>query len=277
MCAAQSSNNLSSGRLAGKVAIVTGAGSRSAGVGTGKAISVLFARQGASVCLVDIHPDHAQETLRTIEGEGGEAVALVGDVTVDSDCRRIVEEAAHHYGKLDVLVNNVGIVPAPGKVHELSEEGWDEIMRVNLKSVVLMSKHAIPKLVAGGGGSIVNISSIGAIASTGSTPAYGASKAAMNRLTADMAVAYGRDHVRVNAIMPGQIYTPLVAGGMSEETRDLRRRMSPLGIEGTAWDIAWTAVFLASDEARYVSAAIIPVDGGLTQTSASQTHRFASD
>jgi NAD(P)-dependent dehydrogenase (short-subunit alcohol dehydrogenase family) len=264
------------GRLEGKTAIVTGAGSRGPGVGTGKAMSVLFAREGARVCLVDREPERAEETLATIAGEGGEAFVVAADVSSGSDCERIVADTVARWGRLDVLVNNVGIVPAPAPPHEVEEEDWDLVLTVNLKSVLLMTKHGVPRMIEGGGGSIVNISSTGALISTGQTSAYGASKAAIIRLTADTAVAYGRAGVRANAIAPGFIYTPLVSD-QTAQSREDRRRATPLGIEGDAWDIAWTALFLASDEARYVTGACIPVDGGLTQVSPLKSHQLIGD
>jgi NAD(P)-dependent dehydrogenase (short-subunit alcohol dehydrogenase family) len=263
------------GRLEGKVAIVTGAGSRGPGVGTGKAMSVLFAREGAAVCLVDREPERAEETLTTIADEGGDAFVVAADVSSSADCERVVAETIGRWGKLDVLVNNVGIVPEPAPPHEVVEEEWDRVLAVNLKSVLLMTKHGVPRMIERGGGSIVNISSTGALVSTGQTAAYGAAKAAIIRLTADTAVAYGRAGVRANAIAPGYIYTPLVSD-QSEQSREDRRLSTPLGIEGDAWDIAWTAVFLASDEARYVTGACIPVDGGLTQISPLKAHYLIS-
>ncbi len=263
------------GRLAGKVALVTGAGSRGPGVGTGKAMSVLFAREGAKVCLVDLDGVHAEETLRMIADDGGDAVVIEGDVADAGDCARIVGEALDKYGRLDILVNNAAIVGPTGPVHTLEEEDWNRVLSINLTGVMLMTKHALPSLMDGGG-AIVNISSTGAFVSTGQTPAYGASKSAVIRLTADLAVAYGRDGVRVNAIAPGNIHTPMVSA-MNAQARELRIKASPLATEGNAWDIAWTALFLASDEARWITGVCVPVDGGMTQTNPMTLHRWLSD
>jgi NAD(P)-dependent dehydrogenase (short-subunit alcohol dehydrogenase family) len=191
-------------------------------------------------------------------------------------CSRVIDEAVAEYGRLDVLVNNAAIVGPTGRVDSLDESDWNRVLRINLTGAMLMSKYALPRLVDGGGGAIVNISSTGAFVSTGQTPAYGASKAAIIRLTADMAVAYGRDGVRVNAIAPGNIHTPMVSGAMTPERREARRQASPLGTEGTAWDIAWTALFLVSDEARWITGTCIPVDGGMTQTNPATIHGWLS-
>ncbi|MBI4199408.1 MAG: SDR family oxidoreductase [Chloroflexi bacterium] len=248
-------------RLEGKVAIVTGAGSSAQGVGNGKATSVLFAREGAKVLLVDAVVERAQETLAMIEGEGGEASVFQADVTRADDCRRMVEAAVDRYGKLDILDNNVGISRG-GTVVDVSEQEWDNLMAVNVKSVVLASKYAIPRMVQAGGGSIINISSVAGLRAFRVTP-YTTSKAAIVGLTMSMAADHGRDNIRVNCIAPGLVYTPMVAPHMSKELRELRKNVSPLGTEGTAWDTAWAAVYLASDEARWVTGAVLPVDAGL--------------
>lgn len=254
-------------RLEGKVAIVTGAGSSGTGVGTGRAISTLFAREGCSVLLVDREAPRAEETLVGIQEEGGEASVVEADVTRAGDCEKMVQEAVRRYGRLDILVNNVGIT-LPGKVVDVTEEVWDQVMTVNLKSMMLTSKYAVPRMQQGGGGSIVNLSSVVAIRSGGgfdSVP-YIVSKGGIVSLTISMASDYGHDNIRANAILPGFLYTPMVAGTLSEEARDLRRRTAPLGTEGTAWDVAWAALFLASDESRWVTGVALPVDAGVSIT-----------
>jgi NAD(P)-dependent dehydrogenase (short-subunit alcohol dehydrogenase family) len=266
---------MSERRLAGKVAIVTGAGSQGEGVGTGKAISILFAREGARVALVDVQPERAEKTLATIQAEGGEAFVTAADVSRSEDCERVVAETADRWGRLDVLVNNVGIVPPAARVHELDEAIWDRVLAVNLTGAMLMCKHALPRMIASGGGAIVNISSTGALQSTGDTPAYGAAKAGLLRLTADLAVGYGRDHIRVNAIAPGQIATPLVSG-RSERAQRERELIAPLGTRGDAWDVASAALFLASDEASWITGVCLPVDGGLLQIAPLKAHRTLS-
>ncbi len=246
-------------RLEGKVAIVTGAGSSGPGVGTGKASSILFAREGARVLLVDRVGQRAEETLASIREDGGEASVFEADITRERDCRSMVDAALERYGSLDVLFNNVGI-DGRGDVVETEEEDWDQVMAVNLKSMMLTSKFAVPKMAESGGGSIINMSSIAALRVSGAS--YAASKGGVVALTASMAVHHGRDNIRVNCISPGLIYTPMVSA-MTEETRDLRKRSAPLGTEGTAWDIGWAAVFLASDEARWISGVVLPVDAGI--------------
>jgi NAD(P)-dependent dehydrogenase (short-subunit alcohol dehydrogenase family) len=256
-------------RLQGKVAIVTGAGSRAEGIGNGRATAVLFAREGARVLCVDQSKDAAETTRAMIAGEGGAAAVFQADVTRSADCRAMVDEALRRWGRLDILDNNVGI-GGRATVVEVEEPDWDHMMRVNVTSMMLASKHAIPAMARGGGGAIVNISSISALRPRGLTP-YTVSKGAVIALTRAMAVDHAAQGIRVNCIAPGPVYTPMVsAGGMSAELRDQRRRASPLGIEGTGWDVANAALFLASDEARYITGVVLPVDGGVTLTSASR-------
>lgn len=248
-------------RLDGKVAIVTGAGSRAEGIGNGRATAVLFAREGARVLLVDRDREVAEATLAMIEEEGGEAAVHEADVTASEDCHAMVAAALDRWGRLDILHNNVGI-GGRGSVVEVDEEDWDRIMRVNVTGMMLASKHAIPAIKQSGGGAIVNISSIAALRPRGLT-AYSTSKGAVIALTQAMAVDHAPDGIRVNCIAPGPVYTPMVyAGGMSEELRERRRDASLLQIEGSGWDIGYAALFLASDEARYITGVVIPVDGG---------------
>ena len=250
-------------RLADKVAIVTGAGSRADGIGNGRAAAILFAREGARVLLVDQNREWAEATLKMIEAEGGEAAVFVADVTSTDECRAMVAEAVKRWGRLDVLDNNVGI-GGRGTVVEVTEADWERIMRVNVTGMMLASKHAIPAMAKGGGGAIVNISSISALRPRGLT-AYSASKGAVIALTRAMAIDHAAEGVRVNCIAPGPVFTPMVyAGGMTDDTRERRRRASPLGIEGTGWDIGHAALYLVSDEARYVTGVVLPVDGGVT-------------
>ena len=257
-------------RLEGKVAIVTGAGSRAGHAdGTGRATAILFARQGAKVLLVDTDVDNAERTLAAIEGGNGEASVSIADVTQSKNCQAMVEAAVERFGALHVLFNNVGIsgIGNPGTVLDVEEDGWDRMMEVNLKSMMLTSKHAIPRMIEAGGGSIINISSIAALRSPNIEPevAYAASKGGVISLSRNMAVHHGRDGIRVNCIVPGYLYASMVAK-VTEEYRDLRRRTVPMGTEGTAWDVAWAAVFLASDESRWISGVELPVDAGLLAT-----------
>ena len=256
-------------RLAGKVAIVTGAGSRAEGIGNGRATAVVFAREGARVLCVDQSKDAAEATRAMIAGEGGEAAVFAADVTRSGDCRAMVEEAVRRWGRLDILDNNVGI-GGRGTVVEVKEEEWEQIMRVNVTGMMLASKHAIPAMAKSGGGAIVNISSISALRPRGLT-AYSASKGAVIALTRAMAIDHAAEGIRVNCIAPGPVYTPMVyAEGMSAELRERRRQASPLGIEGSGWDVGNAALFLCSDEARYITGVVLPVDGGVTITSASR-------
>ncbi len=250
------------GRLEGKAAIVTGAGSSGPGVGNGKAAAVLFARAGARVLLVDSVKARAAETLAMIRSEGGAAEVFEADVINANDCRRMVDAAMDLYGRLDVLDNNVGI-SRRGSVLEISEDDWDYVMAVNVKSIVLCSKFAIPRMIASGGGSIINISSIAGLRAHSSTP-YTTSKAAVQGLTMSMAADHGPDGIRVNCIAPGLVYSPMVAPRMDASLREIRRNAAPLRTEGDAWDIGYAALFLASDESRWVNGVTLPVDAGLT-------------
>jgi NAD(P)-dependent dehydrogenase (short-subunit alcohol dehydrogenase family) len=260
---------MAGGRLVGKVAIVTGAGSRGEGIGNGRAAAVLFAREGAKVLLVDQSDKAAGETLAMIQNEGGEAAVFAADVTRGEDCRAMVEEAVRRWGRLDVLDNNVGI-GGRATVVDVDEKTWDHLMRVNVTSMMLTSKHAVPAMAKSGGGAIVNISSISALRPRGLTP-YTVSKGAVIALTRAMAIDHAPQGIRVNCIAPGPVYTPMVSSeGMSDELRDRRRRASPLGVEGSGWDIGHAALFLVSDEARYITGVVLPVDGGVTLTSASR-------
>ena len=248
-------------RLEGKVAIVTGAGSRGPGVGNGKATAILFAREGAKVLLVDRVPERVQETFETINSEGFEASVFTADMTKVEDCQATIATAIERYGRLDILHNNVGI-ESKGGVLDMDLNEWDTVMDVNLKSIVLTSRFAIPQMIAGGGGSIINISSTSALRPRGLT-AYAAAKGGVIALTRAMAVSHARDNVRVNCILPGTIFTPMVAEGMTDEVRERRRLATLLETEGTAWDVAWAAVYLASNEARWITGIILPVEGGL--------------
>lgn len=253
-------------RLAGKVAIVTGAGSRAEGIGNGRATAILFAKEGAKVLITDHNESAALRTLELVKEAGGDAEIFVGDATSDSDAKAMTDLALERFGRIDILDNNVGIEGA-GTVVEVSEEQWQKVMDVNVKSMFLASKHVIPHMVAQGGGSIINISSISSTRPRGLTP-YTASKGAVNALTQAMAIDHAASGIRVNAIMPGPVFTPNVyADGMTEERRERRRMASPLKLEGTGWDVAHAAVFLASDEARWITGIILPVDGGVSLAS----------
>jgi NAD(P)-dependent dehydrogenase (short-subunit alcohol dehydrogenase family) len=262
------------GRLAGKTALVIGAGSSGPGWGNGKATAVRFAQEGARVVCADLNERAAEETAAIIRGEGGEARALKADASKSDDVARAVAACLDAYGRLDILDNNVGIVVVGGVV-ELSEEDWERAFAVNLRSCFLAMKHAIPVMERQGGGSIVNISSISSLRYLGVPYAsYYATKAAMNHLTRTTAVQYAPKNSRVNAILPGLMKTPMVeksaglaqayAGGDIEAMWRARDAQVPMGHMGDAWDVANAALFLASDEARYVTGIELVVDGGIT-------------
>lgn len=255
-----SSNGI--GRLTGKVALVTGAGSRSEIIGNGQATALLFAQQGCKVVLVDSEEENLSRTLRKISDQGGEASFYVGDVSNALDCQKMVELAVNTYGHLNILHNNVG-VGGSGTVLEVEPEQWDHIMAVNVKSMMLTSKYAIPEIALSGGGTVINISSISAIRPRGLTP-YTVSKGAVIALTKAMAVDHAAEKVRVNCILPGPIFSSMTSVNMSDEVRELRRRSSPMGIEGSPMDIANAALYLASDESRWVTGISLVVDGGVS-------------
>jgi NAD(P)-dependent dehydrogenase (short-subunit alcohol dehydrogenase family) len=255
-------------RLAGKRAFVTGAGTEPGGevLGIGEAIAVLFAAQGAKVAIADISAERAAATLALVEEIDAEGVVVVGDLADLDDNARCVQEAVDACGGLDTVVNSAALSGGGGSPVDVDLDLWDHVMAVNLHATLLTARHTIPHLVAAGGGSIVNISSIAASRGHGSG-AYAASKAAMLGLTRDWAYAHGRDAVRVNCILPGHVYTPMGNQG-GPELRERRRRTGLLPSEGAAWDVAWPAVFLASDESRWITGVEIPVDAGTTSSGA---------
>lgn len=249
--------------LTGKVAVVTGGGAAGEGIGNGRAAAILIARAGAHVVVVDRDKALAQRTVEMIEEGGGQAVAVEADVTQGADCAAIVQTALDRFGRLDLLDNNVGI-GSRGTVIDETEESWRRVMQVNVDSMFLMSKHAIPAMRRAGGGAIVNVSSISALRPRGLT-VYSVSKGAVIALTRAMAVDHGREGIRVNCVAPGPVYTPMVyQRGMSPSARDRRRQASALGIEGTGWDIGQAVRFLLSSQARYITGHTLVVDGGTT-------------
>jgi len=255
--------------LAGRVAIVTGAGSRAEGIGNGRAASILLAREGAKVVLVDAQPEWAARTEAMIAAEGRTSVVVEADVTRPADCRRIVATAIERYGRLDILVNNVGIAGPPGTAVEVDLEGWNHGLLVNVTSMMLMAKHAIPEMLRQQRGAIVNIASVAGLLGGHPNLLYATSKGAVVQMTRAMAVQHGKDGVRVNCVCPGMVYTPMVyAGGMSDALREARRQRSILQTEGSGWDVGAAVVYLASDRARWITGAILPVDAGATATTA---------
>mgnify|MGYP000626758572 CR=1 FL=1 len=258
------------GRLAGKVVLLFGAGSVGAGWGNGKACSVAYAREGATMVAVDRDLAAAEATAAIIAELGGSVSAHAADVTDSAQVGAVVDAALARHGRIDVLHNNVGTTIMGGPV-ELTEAQWHTVLDVNLTSAFLTCKHVLPGMVERGRGAIVNISSIAAIRYTGYPyAAYYAAKAGVNQLTVGLALQYAAQGIRVNAIMPGLMNTPLIYQQISGQYADAaamakaRDAACPMGRMGTAWDIAAAAVFLASDEASYITGVCLPVDGGLT-------------
>ena len=252
-----------SGRLSGKIAIVTGAGSRGPGLGNGKATAILFAREGAKVLCVDQMKERAEETVEAIRGEGGEAVAHAADVTRAAECAAMVKAAADRWGGVDILHNNVGIESRKGLL-DTTEAEWDRVITVDLKSMFLATQAAVPAMARRGGGAVICVSSIAGLRGNGRT-AYATAKAGVIGFVRSVAVQFGPKGIRVNAIAPGPVWTPMVQD-LGPEARERRRRASPLATEGSGWDIGWGAVYLASDEARWVTGQTLIIDAGLTVT-----------
>jgi NAD(P)-dependent dehydrogenase (short-subunit alcohol dehydrogenase family) len=251
------------GRLTGKVAIVTGAGSRSEGVGNGAATAALFAREGARVVLVNRTLERAKALEDQLRADGGEATAFVADVTQPEEAEAMAAFAVERYGRLDILQNNVGI-GSPGTPETVDLAAWSRIFDINLTSAMLCCRFCIPRMRAGGGGAIINVSSTAGVVGLSGTPgavAYVATKAGLQGLTLSVAADYAAEGIRCNCIVVGTVATPMVAH-LGEEGRERRRKSVPLQTEGTGWDVGWAAVYLASDEARWVTGLMLPIDGG---------------
>ncbi|MES2341999.1 MAG: SDR family NAD(P)-dependent oxidoreductase [Pseudomonadota bacterium] len=258
-------------RLKGKTAIIVGAGQTPGEtIGNGRAMAILFAREGAEVLCVDRVAERAEETVAMIVAEGGKATAFTANVTSAADCDAMIQTGKARLGRIDILVNNVGIGGGDGPAHRVEEAAFDRILSVNLKGMWLTIKAAIPVMRDQGGGAIVNISSLAGIAG-GNQVAYEVSKAAVNRLTTSVAQSNAAKGVRCNAIMPGLMDTPMAVAGIAqasgqeqEAVRAARNARVPLGGKmGDAWDTAYAALFLASDEADFITGVILPVDGGM--------------
>jgi len=251
------------GRLIGKVAIVTGAASRGDGIGNGAATAILFAREGASVVLVNRDRERAEALEQQIRAEGGEASAFDADVTRPEAAEAMAAFAVERYGRLDILHNNVG-VGGPGTVETIDLGKWAQQFETNLTSALLSCRSCIPHMRASGGGSIINVSSTaGVIGLKGETGAVGyvATKAGLQGLTLSLAADYAAEGIRANCLIVGTVATPMVAH-LGEEGRERRRKAVPLQIEGTGWDVGWAAVYLASNESRWVTGVMLPIDGG---------------
>jgi NAD(P)-dependent dehydrogenase (short-subunit alcohol dehydrogenase family) len=257
-------------RLQDRIAVVVGAG-QTAGdtIGNGRATAITFAREGARLVLVDRHPDSLEVTAELARAEGADVATLVVDLAADDGPDRIVGAAVDAFGGIDVLHNNVGIGTGDGPPHHLDDEVYDRIMDVNLRAMWRMCRAAIPRLRASDNGVIVNVSSLASIAAAGNLTAYKLSKAGVNALTQNLAITNAKYGVRANAILPGFIDTPMAvdAAARALDTErsvvaDLRASMVPLGRQGTAWDVANAALFLASDEAAFITGILLLVDGG---------------
>ncbi|MCW5699008.1 MAG: SDR family oxidoreductase [Rhodospirillales bacterium] len=260
-------------RLQDKVAIVTGCGSVGPGWGNGKAMSVLFAREGARVFGADINGDAAAETRTIIQDEGGVCETAVADVSKAADVEGMVNACLEAFGRIDILVNNVGIAVVGGPA-ELDENTWDHIIAVNQKSVYLTCHHVLPVMERQGNGAIVNNASIAALGWAGVHYGfYGATKGAIVSMTRAMAIAHAKNGIRANCVLPGLMNTPLVHAALTrvygkegdiETLVRTRDKQCPMGHMGDAWDTAYAALFLASDEAKYITGTELVVDGGLS-------------
>jgi NAD(P)-dependent dehydrogenase (short-subunit alcohol dehydrogenase family) len=257
-------------RLQDKVAVVVGGGQTPGDtIGNGRATALLFAREGARVLVADRILGSAEDTCAMIAADGGTSSAIEADVTREDDCRRLIEACVERYGRIDILHNNVGIGAGDAGVQHTDVAAFERIHRVNLEGPLLTSKHALPVMREQGSGVITNVSSIASIAAATNIIAYKTSKAALNALTQAMAMANARFGIRVNAILPGLINTPMAVEGISaargipkEQLIAERDRQVPMGKMGSAWDVANAALFLASDEARFITGVLLPVDGG---------------
>ncbi|MEU1177930.1 SDR family NAD(P)-dependent oxidoreductase [Streptomyces sp. NPDC005820] len=260
------------GRLAGRIAVIGGAGSVGPGWGNGRATAVIFAREGATVFLADRDKESLEVTARQIREEGGTAHTAVLDVTEPEAVQHYFAECERLAGRIDVLVNNVG-GSRPGGAVDLSLEDWESQLRTNLTSAFLACKYAVPAMRRAGGGAIVNTASASGLRWTGAAQVgYAAAKAAVIQLSRVTAVEYAPDNIRVNTVVPGQLHTPMVearlahqrAGGDVERLLAQRQARIPLGFMGDGRDTAYAALFLASGEARFVTGTEIVVDGGMT-------------
>ena len=252
-------------RLEDKVAIVVGASTRGEGVGNGKAAAIQFAREGAKVLCVGRRESATDATRDTIRSEGGQAETCVADITNAEDCQRVVDTCIQRFGKLDVLHNNVGGgVGAGGDIVDATEEEWDTAFDINVKGMFFMCKYAIPKMIEGGGGSIINISSITSIRPLGGSVAYTTAKGAVNTLTIYIARRYARYNIRANALILGYMDTPSVAPiWKDEKIREINLKQVPMRRFGSPWEGAKAAAFFASDDSSYVTGVLMPVMGGL--------------
>jgi len=252
------------GRVEGKVAIVTGGA-----LGIGRATCVLLAKEGAKVAVTDILDDEGMAVVDEIDKDGGIAQFWHLDVSNEDAVKKVIDAVSYKFGRIDILVNNAGISGANKCTHKLTEGEWDEVMRVNVKGVFFCTKHTIPHLIKAGGGSIINLSSIYGMISSMDVPPYHASKGAVRIMTKTDALTYARKNIRVNSVHPGFIWTPMVenhlkAMGNVEEGKRQLEQLHPIGRIGEPNDIAYCILYLASDEANFVTGAEFVIDGGYT-------------
>ena len=268
------SDHRASGRLEGRVAFITGIGSIGPGWGNGKAIAALFAKEGAKVFGIDLNPDAAAETQGIIRADGGVCDAMQADASSEEGIKAAVARCMSLHGRIDVLVNNVGIVNLT-RITEIDEQTWDRVFAINLKSAFFTAKHILPIMDANRAGSIVNIASIAGLRYIGIPyVTYYATKSAMLGLTRSIALEYASKGIRANSVLPGLMDTPMVTAGLTSAygaegdvagLKDARAKQCPMGHMGDAFDVAHACLYLASDESRYVTAAELVVDGGITQ------------
>ncbi|KAI9705369.1 MAG: hypothetical protein M1820_005199 [Bogoriella megaspora] len=267
--------------LSGRVAIVTGAGAAGDGIGNGRASAILLAEAGCSVACVDIKADLAERTVAIINEEGkGKAIAIGADITKAEDCKAIIEKTMSTWGRLDILVNIVGVGGATGTALDVDMEEWAKGLEVNVSSMVMMAKYGIPEMMKNEGqwrGSIVNMGSVAGLKGGNPHLLYPTSKGAIINMTRAMASHHAAAGIRVNCVCPGMVYTPMMyAGGMSKEARESRKNRSLLKTEGNGWDVGAAVRFLAGDEARWMTGVILPVDAGATTAVGSDLPSSAS-
>ena len=256
------------GRFVGKTAIVMGAGSSGPGIGNGRATAIALAREGATVVAADLNFDAARETTDLIDAQGGRATAIAADATDSASCAEVLRTGLELGGSVDILINSIGVIGPPSSVVDVDLDHWDYMMRVNVKPIMMMSRHVIPAMT--GGGSIVNLSSIAGIRVT-ERAAYAAAKGAVIGLTTTMAGQHGAAGIRVNSVCPGAAWTPIARSELSDPAeenrlREARRLGNLLKQEGTGWDIAYAVLFFASDESRWITGQTLVVDGGMTSS-----------
>ena len=252
-------------RLQGKIAIITGAS-----LGLGRATAIRMAEEGASIAVLDRDVEGASALAAELAARGFPARAWACDVSSEAQVQKVIDEVALHFGRIDVLVNNAGVSGASKPTHEITEAEWDFVQSINVKGVFFCTKHAIPHLKRAGGGSIINLSSIYGLVGGPDVPPYHASKGAVRLMTKTDALLYAKDRIRVNSIHPGYIWTPMVegvgkgSGSSLEEFRQQVGALHPLGHMGEPDDIAYGVLYLASDEAKFVTGSELVIDGGYT-------------